>query len=56
MTALVVKCIENKEPVLLVGETSGGKTTMVMLLSVIYKRALFTINCNKYTETPDFIG
>ena len=56
MTALVVKCIENKEPVLLVGETSGGKTTMVMLLSVIYRRALFTVNCNKYTETPDFIG
>ena len=56
MTALCIKCIENQEPILLVGETSGGKTTMVMLLSMIYKKKLFTVNCNKYTETPDFIG
>jgi len=56
MAALVLKCIENKEPVLLVGETSCGKTTLIQLISKLHSKELFSINCNKYTETPDFIG
>ncbi|WOL06186.1 midasin isoform X3 [Canna indica] len=53
---LVERCYRLREPVLLVGETGGGKTTVCQLLSVFLKAKLHILNCHQYTETSDFIG
>jgi midasin len=46
----------NKEPVLLVGETGCGKTTICQLLALHLQQKLFAINVHQNTETSDFIG
>lgn len=56
LTVLVAKAIEFKEPVLLVGETGGGKTTVCQLLAENNDQSLFTVNCHMHTESSDFIG
>ncbi|TKY64312.1 Midasin protein [Spatholobus suberectus] len=53
---LVEHCYNSREPVLLVGETGGGKTTVCQLLSACLQLKLHTLNCHQYTETSDFIG
>jgi midasin len=53
---LCLKCIENGEPILLVGETGCGKTSVCNLLSQYLGRPLVTLNCHQNTETSDFIG
>jgi len=53
---LVERCHQLKEPVLLVGETGGGKTTVCQLLSMALNARLHILNCHQYTETSDFIG
>ncbi|KAJ4772445.1 Midasin [Rhynchospora pubera] len=53
---LVQRCYELQEPVLLVGETSGGKTTVCQLLKDFLESKLHILNCHQYTETSDFIG
>lgn len=53
---LVKRCYELREPVLLVGETGGGKTTVCQLLSSALGSKLRILNCHQYTETSDFIG
>ena len=56
LLTLVEQCVEQKEPVLLVGDTGCGKTTVVQLLSVIYNRDLQIVNCHASTETSDLLG
>ena len=56
LAVLVHKCYMNKEPVLLVGETGCGKTTICQLLALHMNRKLFAINVHQNTETSDFIG
>ncbi|PKI73659.1 hypothetical protein CRG98_005900 [Punica granatum] len=56
MYSLVKRCYELREPVLLVGETGGGKTTVCQWLSVVLKSKLHILNCHQYTETSDFVG
>nr|GEU87507.1 midasin isoform X1 [Tanacetum cinerariifolium] len=53
---LVERCYRLREPVLLVGETGGGKTTVCQLLSLALGSKLHILNCHQYTETSDFIG
>ncbi|XP_048233780.1 midasin isoform X2 [Ricinus communis] len=53
---LVKRCYELHEPVLLVGETGGGKTTVCQLLSKALGSKLHILNCHQYSETSDFIG
>ncbi|XP_050232290.1 midasin isoform X2 [Mercurialis annua] len=53
---LVKRCYELREPVLLVGETGGGKTTVCQLLSRALGLKLHILNCHQYSETSDFIG
>ncbi|XXG75045.1 hypothetical protein AAC387_Pa07g3634 [Persea americana] len=53
---LVERCYKMREPVLLVGETGGGKTTICQLLSMVTGSRLRTLNCHMYTETSDFVG
>ncbi|OAF71458.1 hypothetical protein A3Q56_00777 [Intoshia linei] len=56
MLILVGLAIKFNEPVLLVGETGCGKTTIVQIFTEIYKKQLFTVNCHMNTEASDFIG
>lgn len=53
---LVERCYRMREPVLLVGETGGGKTTVCQLLSIVLQSRLHILNCHQYTETSDFLG
>ncbi|XVF74359.1 hypothetical protein PTKIN_Ptkin13bG0104300 [Pterospermum kingtungense] len=53
---LVRRCYKFREPVLLVGETGGGKTTVCQLLSIALGLKLHILNCHQYSETSDFIG
>ncbi|XP_057850180.2 midasin isoform X2 [Cryptomeria japonica] len=53
---LVKRCYEQREPVLLVGETGCGKTTVCQLLSLVLKCYLHILNCHQHTESSDFLG
>jgi len=54
--ALVNRCLQFKEPVLLVGETGCGKTTVGQLYSKLNNQFLHMINCHQNSETADFLG
>ncbi|KAK4503097.1 hypothetical protein PRZ48_006524 [Zasmidium cellare] len=53
---LVSRAIANNEPVLLVGETGCGKTTVCQMLADALKKELHTVNAHQNTETSDLIG
>lgn len=44
------------EPVLLVGQTGCGKTTICQILSNIVQKRLRILNCHMHTEGADFLG
>ena len=54
--ALVLKCIQNNEPVLLVGDTGCGKTSVCQVLSEYLGRKLHILNAHQNSEVSDFIG
>ncbi|XP_076242744.1 midasin [Calliopsis andreniformis] len=56
MAVLLTKACDFKEPVLLIGETGGGKTTVCQLLSAIRQQELSIVNCHMHTEASDFLG
>ena len=56
MFVLLSKCIQFKEPVLLVGETGCGKTTVCQILAAIQGSELNVLNCHRHTEASDFLG
>ena len=53
---LLSACLKHDEPVLLVGETGTGKTTVCELYAQAIGVRLHAINCHQHTETADFIG
>ncbi|KZT67287.1 hypothetical protein DAEQUDRAFT_812985 [Daedalea quercina L-15889] len=53
---LVARALRFNEPVLLVGETGSGKTSVCQLYAEIVSKALRTLNCHQNTETADLIG
>lgn len=53
---LVSQALRNNEPVLLVGETGCGKTTICQLLSEALGKELHIVNAHQNTETGDLIG
>lgn len=53
---LVAHALRNNEPVLLIGETGCGKTTVCQLLADEYKTQLHILNAHQNTETGDLIG
>ncbi|EQC37386.1 hypothetical protein SDRG_04990 [Saprolegnia diclina VS20] len=54
--ALVGRCLQHKEPILLVGDTGCGKTTVCQLYSLLFDQTLHILNCHQHTETADFLG
>ncbi|PWW78362.1 midasin [Tuber magnatum] len=54
--ALVANALHNNEPVLLVGETGCGKTTVCQMLADALGKSLFVVNAHQNTETGDIIG
>ncbi|KAH8552550.1 P-loop containing nucleoside triphosphate hydrolase protein [Umbelopsis sp. PMI_123] len=54
--SLVARCIRFNEPVLLVGETGCGKTTVCQMLAETMHKNLSIVNCHQNTETADLLG
>lgn len=53
---LVSQALRNNEPILLVGETGCGKTTICQLLAEAVGKELHIVNAHQNTETGDLIG
>ncbi|KAI9048875.1 hypothetical protein LZ554_006731 [Drepanopeziza brunnea f. sp. 'monogermtubi'] len=53
---LVAHALRNNEPVLLVGETGCGKTTVCQMLADAFRKELHIVNAHQNTETGDLIG
>ncbi|KKA28111.1 hypothetical protein TD95_002319 [Thielaviopsis punctulata] len=53
---LVAAALKNNEPVLLVGDTGCGKTTVCQLLAEAVGKELHIVNAHQNTETGDLIG
>jgi midasin len=53
---LVTQALVNNEPILLVGETGSGKTTVCQVLAERMRKELHIINAHQNTETGDIIG
>ncbi|CZT51110.1 related to midasin (AAA ATPase) [Rhynchosporium secalis] len=53
---LVAHALRNNEPVLLVGETGCGKTTVCQMLAEAFGKELHIVNAHQNTETGDLIG
>ncbi|KAG9103872.1 hypothetical protein FRC06_007401 [Ceratobasidium sp. 370] len=53
---LVATALRHNEPVLLVGETGSGKTSVCELLALATGRPLHSLSCHQNTETADLLG
>lgn len=53
---LVVEAIRHNEPVLLVGETGCGKTTVCQMIAQACQKKLHIVNAHQNMETGDLIG
>ncbi|KAM8954164.1 midasin [Pelodytes ibericus] len=56
LATLVGRALEFGEPILLVGDTGCGKTTICQLFAALAKQKLFSVNCHQHMETSDFLG
>ncbi|WAR08077.1 MDN1-like protein [Mya arenaria] len=56
LAVLIGQAIKYNEPILLVGETGCGKTTMCQLYAALNKSALHGVNCHLHTDSADFMG
>lgn len=56
LAVLVSTALQQNEPVLLVGETGCGKTTMCELLARFSQKKLVSVNAHQNTETGDLLG
>ena len=56
MAVLIWNALEYKEPVLLVGETGCGKTTLCQLYAALKNLQLESVNCHMHSEGSDFLG
>ncbi|KAF7795347.1 hypothetical protein EIP86_006504 [Pleurotus ostreatoroseus] len=53
---LIARALRFNEPVLLVGETGCGKTSVCQVYAEILSKTLYAVNCHQNTETADLIG
>ena len=49
-------CIKNIEPMLLVGETGCGKTTVIQYVAELMGQELVVLNMNEQTQCSDLVG
>jgi midasin len=56
LVCLIASSLRNDEPVLLVGETGSGKTSVCEVIAKASDRSLITVNCHQSTDTADLIG
>ncbi|KAH3671433.1 hypothetical protein WICMUC_004613 [Wickerhamomyces mucosus] len=56
LAVLIQSSLSNNEPILLVGETGCGKTTVCQLLAEFHEKHLITVNAHQNTETGDLLG
>lgn len=56
LAVLVETSIKYKEPLLLVGETGCGKTTVCQILAHLLNKEIITVNAHQNTETGDILG
>lgn len=56
MAVLVSKSLQFNEPVLLIGPTGCGKTTVCQVLAELFNKTLRILNCHMHTEGVDFLG
>ncbi|XP_056015325.1 midasin-like isoform X2 [Ostrea edulis] len=56
LAVLIGHAVQFREPVLLVGDTGCGKTTVCQLLARLHGNDLHSINCHLHTESADFLG
>ncbi|PWN31683.1 uncharacterized protein FA14DRAFT_162613 [Meira miltonrushii] len=56
LVCLVACALRYSEPVLLVGETGTGKTSVCEVLSNVFSSSLVTVNCHQNTDAADLLG
>ncbi|XP_048350337.1 midasin isoform X2 [Sphaerodactylus townsendi] len=56
LAVLVGRALEFAEPVLLVGDTGCGKTTICQMFAALANQKLYSVNCHLHMETSDFLG
>lgn len=56
LAVLVMTSLQNNEPLLLVGETGCGKTTVCQMIAKFFKKELIIVNAHQNTETGDLLG
>ncbi|RLW12433.1 hypothetical protein DV515_00000890 [Chloebia gouldiae] len=56
LATLVGRALEFGEPVLLVGDTGCGKTTICQIFAALANQKLYSVNCHLHMETSDFLG
>ncbi|KAJ7341746.1 hypothetical protein JRQ81_006597 [Phrynocephalus forsythii] len=56
LVILVGRALDFGEPVLLVGDTGCGKTTICQILAALAGQKLYSVNCHLHMETSDFLG
>ncbi|XP_074846986.1 midasin isoform X2 [Carettochelys insculpta] len=56
LAILVGRALEFGEPVLLVGDTGCGKTTICQIFAALANQELYSVNCHLHMETSDFLG
>ncbi|XP_072854872.2 midasin isoform X1 [Pogona vitticeps] len=56
LAILAGRALEFGEPVLLVGDTGCGKTTICQILAALAGQKLYSVNCHLHMETSDFLG
>ncbi|KAM4694301.1 midasin [Discoglossus pictus] len=56
LAILVGRALNFGEPILLVGDTGCGKTTICQLFAALANQTLYSVNCHQHMETSDFLG
>ncbi|XP_075058881.1 midasin [Mixophyes fleayi] len=56
LAILVGRALQFGEPILLVGDTGCGKTTICQLFAALVNQKLYSVNCHQHMETSDFLG
>lgn len=56
LVCLTAAALQQNEPVLLVGETGAGKTSVCDILAAAFGRSLYSFNCHQNTDSADLLG